>query len=108
MHRYAPGNSQHIRRTPPLRENTSGGLILHVKRILKVLYYEKYIYKTQMQQIFYSVGFFRTQPSRAFERRSLNRAKDNRKILLLQQVTRVKPIRRSNLKFQLMINKLSQ
>ena len=28
----------------PLRENTSGGLILHVKRILKVLYYEKFLF----------------------------------------------------------------
>ena len=27
-----------------LRENTSGGLILHVKRILKVLYYEKFLF----------------------------------------------------------------
>ena len=26
-----------------LRENSSGGLILHVKRILKVLYYEKFL-----------------------------------------------------------------
>ena len=61
-----------------------------------------------MQQILYSVGLFCTQPSRAFERRSLNRAKDNRKILLLQQVNRIKPIARSNLKFQLMISKLPQ
>ena len=40
MHRYAPGNPQHISRTPTFQENTSGGLILHVKRILKVLYYD--------------------------------------------------------------------
>ena len=28
----------------PLRENTSGGLTLHVKRILKVVYYEKLLF----------------------------------------------------------------
>ena len=28
----------------PLWENTSGGLILHVKRILKVLYFEKFLF----------------------------------------------------------------
>ena len=28
----------------PLGENTSGRLILHVKRILKVLYYEKFLF----------------------------------------------------------------
>ena len=49
MHRYAPRNPQHIRITPPppapaLPENTSGGLILHVKRILKVLYYENFLF----------------------------------------------------------------
>ena len=44
MHRYAPGNPQHIHKTPPLRENTSGGLILHVKRILKDLKYEKFLF----------------------------------------------------------------
>ena len=48
MHRYAPRNPQHIRITPTpppaLPENTSGGLILHVKRILKVLYYENFLF----------------------------------------------------------------
>ena len=39
MHRYAPGNPQHIHRTPP-----SGGLILHVKRVVKALYYEKFLF----------------------------------------------------------------
>ena len=39
MHRQAPGNPQHIHRTPP-----SGGLILHVKRILKALYYEMFLF----------------------------------------------------------------
>ena len=29
---------------PPPRENTSGRLSLHVKRILKVLYYEKFLF----------------------------------------------------------------
>ena len=29
---------------PAYRENTSGGLILHVKRILKVLYYENFLF----------------------------------------------------------------
>ena len=29
----------------PLRVNTSEGLILHVKRILKVLYYEKFLFR---------------------------------------------------------------
>ena len=29
----------------PLRVNTSGGLILRVKRILKVLYYEKFLFR---------------------------------------------------------------
>ena len=43
MDRYAPENSQHICRTL-LPMNTSGGLILHVKRISKVLYYEKFLF----------------------------------------------------------------
>ena len=42
MHRYAPRKPTSAEHH--LRENTSGGLILHVKRILKVLYYEKFLF----------------------------------------------------------------
>ena len=40
-------NSQHIRRTPStlLRKNSSGGLLQHVKRILKDLNYKKFNYR---------------------------------------------------------------
>ena len=36
-------SASHLQNTP-LRENTSGGLLLHVKRILKDLNYEKFLF----------------------------------------------------------------
>ena len=44
MHRHALENPQHICRTTPLRENTSGGLLLHVKKELKDINYEKFLF----------------------------------------------------------------
>ena len=44
MHRHAFENPQHICRTTPLRENTSGGLLLHVKKELKDINYEKFLF----------------------------------------------------------------
>ena len=38
-----PKSAAHLQNTP-LRENTSGGLLLHVKRILKNLNYEKFLF----------------------------------------------------------------
>ena len=47
MHRYAPENPQNTL----LQENISGGLLLHVKRILKDLNYEKFLFTVVKRNI---------------------------------------------------------
>ena len=47
MHRYAPENPQNTL----LQENISGRLLLHVKRILKDLNYEKFLFTVVKRNI---------------------------------------------------------
>ena len=44
MHRYATRKTRAHLQNTPFQENTSGELILHVKRNLKVLFYEKFLF----------------------------------------------------------------